>query len=102
MPYANHLTDRQAAEAVRRMENVVGMAYTLANHECLQVLSICVLARSPAPNTCPDDERTHMPSFEHHGASIYYEEFGQGFPILTLRPLACNRPSPSGTAPPLP
>jgi len=27
-----------------------------------------------------------MPSFEHHGASIYYEEFGQGFPILTFAP----------------
>jgi len=23
-----------------------------------------------------------MPSFEHHGASIYYEEYGKGFPIL--------------------
>ena len=27
-----------------------------------------------------------MPSFEHHGAQIYYEEFGQGFPILTFAP----------------
>jgi pimeloyl-ACP methyl ester carboxylesterase len=27
-----------------------------------------------------------MPSFEHHGAGIYYEEFGQGFPILTFAP----------------
>jgi pimeloyl-ACP methyl ester carboxylesterase len=27
-----------------------------------------------------------MPSFTHHGASIYYEEFGQGFPILTFAP----------------
>jgi pimeloyl-ACP methyl ester carboxylesterase len=27
-----------------------------------------------------------MPRFEHHGASIYYEEFGQGFPILTFAP----------------
>ena len=27
-----------------------------------------------------------MPSFEHHGAAIYYEEFGQGFPILTFAP----------------
>jgi len=27
-----------------------------------------------------------MPSFEHDGASIYYEEFGQGFPILTFAP----------------
>ena len=27
-----------------------------------------------------------MPSFEHDGAHIYYEEFGQGFPILTFAP----------------
>jgi pimeloyl-ACP methyl ester carboxylesterase len=27
-----------------------------------------------------------MPSFEHHGAHIYYEEFGHGFPILTFAP----------------
>ena len=27
-----------------------------------------------------------MPSIEHHSASIYYEEFGQGFPILTFAP----------------
>lgn len=27
-----------------------------------------------------------MPTFEHAGASIYYEEFGQGFPILTFAP----------------
>src|ERR1700676_4041628 len=27
-----------------------------------------------------------MPSFEYHGAHIYYEEFGQGFPILTFAP----------------
>lgn len=27
-----------------------------------------------------------MPSFQHHGATIYYEEFGQGFPILTFAP----------------
>ena len=27
-----------------------------------------------------------MPSFELHGATIYYEEFGQGFPILTFAP----------------
>jgi pimeloyl-ACP methyl ester carboxylesterase len=27
-----------------------------------------------------------MPSFEHHGATIYYEEFGGGFPILTFAP----------------
>src|SRR2546421_11276015 len=27
-----------------------------------------------------------MQSIEHHGASIYYEEFGRGFPILTFAP----------------
>lgn len=27
-----------------------------------------------------------MPSFEHNGASIYYEEFGQGFPLLAFAP----------------
>jgi pimeloyl-ACP methyl ester carboxylesterase len=27
-----------------------------------------------------------MPSIKHHGASIYYEEFGRGFPILTFAP----------------
>jgi pimeloyl-ACP methyl ester carboxylesterase len=27
-----------------------------------------------------------MPSFQHRGATIYYEEFGQGFPILTFAP----------------
>ena len=27
-----------------------------------------------------------MPSFDHHGAHIHYEEFGRGFPILTFAP----------------
>src|SRR3982074_3844157 len=27
-----------------------------------------------------------MPSIEHRGAHIYYEEFGQGFPLLTFAP----------------
>jgi pimeloyl-ACP methyl ester carboxylesterase len=27
-----------------------------------------------------------MPSIDHHGAHIYYEEHGQGFPILTFAP----------------
>ena len=27
-----------------------------------------------------------MPTFQHHDATIYYEEFGQGFPILTFAP----------------
>jgi pimeloyl-ACP methyl ester carboxylesterase len=27
-----------------------------------------------------------MPSIDHHGAHIYYEEYGQGFPILTFAP----------------
>src|ERR1700746_1921406 len=39
------------------------------------------------PDFLPHRKRTaHMPSFEHHGARIYYEEFGQGFPILTFAP----------------
>jgi pimeloyl-ACP methyl ester carboxylesterase len=27
-----------------------------------------------------------MPSIEHHGAHIHYEEFGRGFPVLTFAP----------------
>jgi pimeloyl-ACP methyl ester carboxylesterase len=27
-----------------------------------------------------------MPTFQHHGATIYYEEHGHGFPILTFAP----------------
>ena len=27
-----------------------------------------------------------MPTIQHHGATIYYEEFGKGFPILTFAP----------------
>jgi pimeloyl-ACP methyl ester carboxylesterase len=27
-----------------------------------------------------------MPSFDHHGAHIHYEEYGHGFPILTFAP----------------
>jgi pimeloyl-ACP methyl ester carboxylesterase len=27
-----------------------------------------------------------MPSFRHHGATLYYEEYGHGFPILTFAP----------------
>ncbi len=27
-----------------------------------------------------------MPSFRAHGATIHYEEFGKGFPILTFAP----------------
>ena len=27
-----------------------------------------------------------MPSFDHHGAHIHYQKFGQGFPILTFAP----------------
>jgi pimeloyl-ACP methyl ester carboxylesterase len=27
-----------------------------------------------------------MPTFGHHGTTLYYEEFGQGFPILTFAP----------------
>src|SRR6267142_6922362 len=33
-----------------------------------------------------------MPSIEHHGASIYYEEFGSGFPILTFAPAGLQSP----------
>ena len=32
-----------------------------------------------------------MPSFEHHGARIYYEEFGRGFPILTFAPAGSEK-----------
>src|SRR5207244_219147 len=35
-----------------------------------------------------------MPSIQHHGASIYYEEFGQGFPILTFA--SAGRAQPIG------
>src|SRR5260370_35513567 len=31
-------------------------------------------------------KETPMPSFEHHGAHIHYQEFGRGFPILTFAP----------------
>ena len=41
-----------------------------------------------------------MPTFRHGDASIHYEEFGQGFPILTFAPMGLqsvidvwNRPS---------
>ena len=27
-----------------------------------------------------------MPSIDHHGAHLYYEEHGEGFPILTFAP----------------
>lgn len=27
-----------------------------------------------------------MPTLEHHGAALYYEEYGSGFPILTFAP----------------
>ena len=39
-----------------------------------------------------------MPSFEHHGARIYYEEFGQGFPILTFAPAGLHSTSRSGAS----
>jgi pimeloyl-ACP methyl ester carboxylesterase len=41
------------------------------------------LAILPALHSRKD---TIMPTFHHYGASIYYEEFGQGFPILTFAP----------------
>ncbi|MBI2224220.1 MAG: hypothetical protein HYU44_04540 [Betaproteobacteria bacterium] len=30
-----------------------------------------------------------MPTFKHHGASIYYEEFGKGFPIQSRSGRLC-------------
>src|SRR5258708_37306620 len=39
----------------------------------------------PLPRSTRGKE-TPMPSFEHYGARIHYEEFGQGFPILTFAP----------------
>src|SRR5437667_11133313 len=43
----------------------------------------------PAPRRQPPASLTKghdMPSFDHHGARIHYEVFGQGFPILTFAP----------------
>src|SRR6202022_2275853 len=34
----------------------------------------------------PSRKDADMPSFEQNGARIHYEEFGQGFPILTFAP----------------
>src|ERR1700739_3233454 len=31
-----------------------------------------------------------MPTFEHGNASIYYEEFGSGYPVLLLAPGGLN------------
>ena len=31
-----------------------------------------------------------MPSIQHHGAEIYYEEYGAGFPLLVFAPGALN------------
>jgi pimeloyl-ACP methyl ester carboxylesterase len=52
----------------------------------------------PAPTAMTKGD--HMPSFTHHNATIYYEEFGRGFPILTFAPAGLqsvidvwNRPS---------
>src|SRR5258708_21661536 len=39
----------------------------------------------PLPRSTRGKE-TPMPSFEHYGARIHYEEFGQGFQILTFAP----------------
>src|SRR5271156_5764443 len=37
--------------------------------------------------TCsPTRKDADMPSFDHHGAHIHFEEFGRGFPILTFAP----------------
>src|SRR5260370_601136 len=43
-----------------------------------------------------------MPSFEHHGAHILYEEFGQGFPILTFAPAGLPSVVDVGGQPPAP
>jgi pimeloyl-ACP methyl ester carboxylesterase len=52
----------------------------------------------PAPTAMTKGD--HMPSFTHHNTTIYYEEFGRGFPILTFAPAGLqsvidvwNRPS---------
>src|ERR1700719_1080113 len=43
--------------------------------------------RIPSPAAFFESRKdTDMPSFEQHGARIYYEEFGLGFPILTFAP----------------
>src|SRR5262249_32736765 len=50
------------------------------------------LSRARSGNLClprfsgQHERDPEMPSFEHHGAHIYYEEFGRGFPILTFAP----------------
>jgi pimeloyl-ACP methyl ester carboxylesterase len=36
--------------------------------------------------TKPSQEDQDMPGIAHHGAKIYYEEYGKGFPILTFAP----------------
>ena len=34
----------------------------------------------------PDGKETFMPTIQHGGASLYFEESGRGFPILTFAP----------------
>src|SRR3954463_11299649 len=52
---------------------------------CRCAMSMCRLTiRRPAPSAMTKGD--HMPSFQHGDATIYYEEFGQGFPILTFAP----------------
>jgi pimeloyl-ACP methyl ester carboxylesterase len=49
--------------------------------------TMAAAVRSPARPTPPSTRKdTDMPSFEHHGARIHYEVFGDGFPILTFAP----------------
>src|SRR5437868_12852464 len=39
-----------------------------------------------APRHQLPGEDTTMPTIQHDGATIYYEEYGEGFPILTFAP----------------
>src|SRR4029453_6507101 len=47
-------------------------------------------------------KETKMPSIEHRGASIYYEEFGRGFPILTFAPAGLQSVIDVGSPPAAP
>ena len=43
-----------------------------------------------------------MPTIERNGATIYYEEFGQGFPILTFAPAGLQSTIDVWSRPPRP
>src|SRR5947209_7181463 len=77
-----------------------GFCLPLSKHgRCRCSPAVCRLTTlRPSPTAMT--KGPNMPSFEHHGATIYYEEFGQGFPILTFAPAGLqsvidvwNRPS---------